>query len=161
MSDTIQLTQLAELAQQQWYFRGEIDDNLVSTYRRDPNTRGAWIGPLTSAMVGLTFEDEDGDECFDMTGRDGLYAAITACLPDIAALLLVGTGCDDAEVRARCQYIVDSLKDDRDHLLASDGMSNFKTFEDMIDMFGRSKTVIMNDVDRKVVTHKDIDWSKP
>ena len=78
---------LKDLASEQWRMIVDVGENTIDVCRPDPDRRGAWVGPLATVKVGMTEEDDDGDEVFDMTASDGRNAVAVALLPQFAGLV--------------------------------------------------------------------------
>lgn len=121
MSDPKDFGKLSELAREQWRVMvDEHDINEVELVRPDPDHRGAFIGPLARVMVGLTVENDEGEEVLDMTARDGRTVAMLAALPFFAELVCFIRDNDGGdvtrfirEVKRRAQWLSEAI-DERD-----------------------------------------------
>ena len=121
MSDPKDFGKLSELAREQWRVMvDEHDINDVDIVRPDPQQRGAFIGPLAEVMVGLTVDNDEGEEVLDMTTRGGRTVMMLTALPHFAELVCFIRDADagDAErfireVKRRAQWLSEAI-DERD-----------------------------------------------
>ena len=104
-----------ELADQDWRVNVDLCDmNEPTIEYPDPDRPKRMVGPLVTLYVGVTVEDEDGDEALELDGDDGRNLAAVACLPQLAGLCRwidsevrkLGVSVDD-----EYNQFVDALKD--------------------------------------------------
>lgn len=123
---------LRELASQDWQACiRDYDINDVEICYPDTDRRGCYVGPLMTVNMGMTFENEDGDEVVDLGGMDGVTLTAVMCLPQFARLVTWAddelrklttiepsgenrdTGAFLAELRARVDWLIEAI-DGRD-----------------------------------------------
>lgn len=75
---------------QQWFGQiDRLDMNHATIQRRDQEKKGCWIGPLATVPIGMTEDDDDGEQvaCLD-EGEDGITLWLVLLLPQIADTLM-------------------------------------------------------------------------
>lgn len=64
----------------------EYDLNEPTICYPDPDHRGCFVGPLAMVPVGVTTEDDDGNDVLELDAADGRNLYAIACLPHFAEL---------------------------------------------------------------------------
>lgn len=87
------LTEWAKRNKQWFALFDKHEMDVAELVRRDPEIKGAWVGPLIKVPIGISEEDDDGQQCacFD-EGEDGVTLFLAMHLPHIADLLLWANG---------------------------------------------------------------------
>lgn len=118
------MSKFFDLADQDWRVNvDECDINEPTICYPDPDQRGRIVGPLATLHVGVTVEDEEGEEAIELDGDDGRNLAAVACLPQLAELCrwidakykALGVSADDEfnqfvdELKGRVDWIRDCI----------------------------------------------------
>ena len=103
------------LADEDWRIQIEAHDiNEPTICYPDPDRRDCFVGPLVMVHVGVTTEDDEGDDALDLEGADGRNLAAVACLPQFAQLFRwIDSQYDKLGVSENAEYntFADALKD--------------------------------------------------
>lgn len=79
---------LADIAKSQYRMLADVNENTVEICRRDPERNFSFIGPLATVNMGVTEEDDYGDDVFCLNSEDGCVLYAIATLPKMADLVL-------------------------------------------------------------------------